>query len=149
MRVKQLWVIAAGCSLLSAPAWAHSSQDVATGGKQRGSSIHLMTTKRAELSVGSPYLGEELPSVSKAFSKNGRIIGTAAVGGMPPGLAKKLHGIQVNGKLGKHWGGGLRTPTPPVAVLTPTPEPSALLFFGAGLVVARRAIGREWRRSSP
>jgi hypothetical protein len=29
--------------------------------------------------------------------------------------------------------------------VTPIPEPSALWFFGVGLVVARRAIGRTWR----
>jgi hypothetical protein len=158
MRVKQFWVIAAGCSLLSAPAWAHSSHDGAAGGKQknRGSSIHLTTTQqRSELFTVSPCLGEELPSVSKAFAKNGRIIGTAAVGGLPPGLEKKIGGIRLQGKQGKNLRGPRDqgtpsfTPTPAIAAATPIPEPSALLFFGVGLVVARRAIGREWRQSSP
>jgi hypothetical protein len=166
MRTRLLWLIAVSFSLLSAPAWAHSSQDRAAGGKQkderRDSSIRLTTTKRAELSVLSQRLGEG--HLSKSLSKNGRgddgddekaSKSHASVRGLPPGLAKKIGEIRLNGKNGKNGRGDRddRTPiatltasaTPAGAVAAPIPEPSSLLFFGVGLVVARRAISRKWR----
>jgi len=170
MRVKQLWVIAVGCSLLSAPALASSSHRSDDRGKKKSESIRLKTTKRAELSVLSQSVGKQHASLlkndrdddydddrdddrddkkaSKSHSKS-----RSSVAGLPPGLEKKIRGIRSHGKAVR---GPTGTPTvllptgipnipPTQAAATPMPEPSALLFFGVGLVVARRAIGRTWR----
>ena len=144
MRVKQLWVIAVGFSLLlSAPVWANSKSGETAGGKQkserRGSPILLKTTKHAELSVLSQRLGDEHPAVSKALSKNDRHDKKASkshsskshvfAGGLPPGLEKKLREIRWHGK-------GPRVtpsvPAPSVQAAVPIPEPSSLLFFSVG-----------------
>jgi hypothetical protein len=158
MRVKQLWVIAVGCSLLSAPAWAHSSQGGDSDGKRkderRDSSIRLTsTTKRDEMSVLSQRVGEGYSALSKWLSHGDdkrALKSHSSVGGLPPGLEKKIRGIRGNGK---DWRGSRGQSTPSIAGVTtlgidgvtPIPEPSALWFFGVGLVVARRAIGRTWR----
>jgi len=183
MRVKQLWVVAVGFSLLlSAPAWAHSKRGESAGEKQKNeredSSIRLKT-KHAEPSVLSQRLGAEHPGLSKALAKRDRYGEKAGksgksqshvfVGGLPPGLQKKLvlgglpPGLEQQVVLGglppglEKQVGEIRlqaaVPSVDAAVQTqiavqaeiPIPEPSAALLLGVGLIVVRRAIGRTWR----
>jgi len=170
MRVKQLWVVAVGFSLLlSAPAWAHSKRGESAGEKQKNeredSSIRLKT-KHAEPSVLSQRLGAEHPGLSKALAKRDRYGEKAGksgksqshvfVGGLPPGLQKKLVLGGLPPGLEKQVGEiRLQAAVPSVdaAVQTqiavqaeiPIPEPSAALLLGVGLIVVRRAIGRTWR----
>jgi hypothetical protein len=130
----KLWVVVLVLNLSGVPAWACPSQHGSRDGRQKSerdaSSIQL-TTKRVELSFLSQRV-VDVPLEKKA---------------------KKLHshariGYEQNGR-GHHRGhehGHLRgQPSHPTSGssggASPMPEPSSLMFFGVGLLLARRAIG--------
>ena len=119
MLKQSLFVVALGLCLSSAPAWAsphrHHGDDDGKGKK----SLRLKKPKHAELSLPSLRLMDGSLEIAKKT---------------PPGLWKRdslRHG---------RWNRPVKNGTVPAI-----PEPSALLFFGVGLVVARRALGATWR----
>ena len=145
MLKKSLFVVALGLALSNAPAWA-SPDHGAADGKEKKASIRLKKSKHAELSLPSQSLMEgSLELAGDLFSaispgKKGRtddkpIRSHGSVAGLPPGLEKRDYGSRGHG----HWSGPATN-----GVVPAIPEPSALLFFAVGLVVARRALGATW-----
>jgi hypothetical protein len=120
MLKKSLFVVALGLCLANAPAWA--SPDHGPGdGKEKKESIRLKEPKHAGLSLPSLSLMDgalELPKKT------------------PPGKPKRYYGSRRH----EHWSGPAMN-----GAVQAIPEPSALLFFGVGLVVTRRALGTTWR----
>lgn len=120
MLKKSLFVVALGLCLSNAPAWASPHHGDADG-KEKKASIRLKKPKHAELSMPSLRLMDGSLEVPKKT---------------PPGLWKR------GGLTHRHGRWTLPAKNGAVPAI---PEPSALLFFGMGLVVARRALGATWR----
>ncbi len=115
---KSLFVVALGLCLSNAPAWASPDHGPADG-KEKMASIRLKKPKH-ELSLPSLSLMDGSLELAKKT---------------PPGKAKRDYGSRGHG----HWSGTATNGAAPAI-----PEPSALLFFGVGLVVSRRALGATW-----
>jgi hypothetical protein len=117
---KSLFVVALGLCLSNAPAWAspdHGSADE----KEKKASIRLKKPQHAESSLPSLRLMDGFLEIPKRT---------------PPGLWKRD---------GLTHGHGRSTRAAKNGAVSAIPEPSALLFFGVGLVVARRSLGATWR----
>ena len=119
MLKKSLFVVALGLCLSNAPAWASPHHGDADG-KEKKASIRLKKPKHAEPSFPSLRLMDGSLEISKKT---------------PPGLWKRglTHGH-------RRWTRAAKN-----GAVAAIPEPSGLLFFGVGLVVARRSLGATWR----
>ena len=137
---KKLWVVVAlAFCLLSAPAWASRTDDKAADGKKKAS-LRLTKTKHAE----RYFWSQSVVDVSLA-PKKGRVDEKASrshalLAGLPPGLETRDFGMRGYEKTWRGHRGGPASSGDVAAI----PEPTALLFFGVGLLVARRAIGATW-----
>jgi len=127
----KLWLVTLVVALSSAPAWALPSRGGTSLGKQKSerndSSIRLTTTKGAGLSFWSQRLVDAFPAFPNHSGSK----------------SKKLHATLP-------WRGPGPTVINPVVQGTvpgtvPMPEPSALMCFGVGILMARGAIGRTRR----
>jgi hypothetical protein len=126
---------------LSAPAWASRTHDGAAHAKDKKiASIRMTTPKRVDRPFPSQSLVDvSLAALARIDDKSSGSHGS--VGGPPPDLKKRS--LVTRGHDGEgRWPSSGPAAGADVAVL---PEPSALLFFGVGLLAARRAIGAMWR----
>ena len=135
----KLWLVAPAICLLSAPAWASRTDDRAAHAKdKKAASIRLTTPERVDRPFPSQSLVDvSLAALARIDDKSSGSHGSA--GGPPPGLQKRS--LVPRG----HDGGGPSSGFAPGAGVAALPEPSALLSFGVGLLVARRALGAKWR----
>jgi hypothetical protein len=137
----KLWVVAVAVAvcLSSVPAWASRTDDGPARAKdKKAASIRLATPKGVE----RPFPSQSLVDVSLAALAriDDKSSGShASPGGPAPGLQKRS--LVPRG----HDGEGPSSGPAPGAGVAALPEPSALLSFAVGLLVARRAIGAMWR----
>lgn len=117
---KSLFVVALGLCLSNAPAWASPHHGDADG-KQKKASIRLKKPKHAALSFPSLRLMDGSLEIPKRTPR----------GQWKRDSLKHEHG---------RWTRAAKN-----GAVSAIPEPSALLFFGVGLVVARRPLGATWR----
>jgi hypothetical protein len=140
LRWKKLCGVALAFCLLSAPAWASRTDDEAVHAKKKATSIRLTAPKPAERPFPSQSLVDmTLAALARIDDKSSGSHGSK--GGPPPGLQKRSLVRRGHDGEGRGPASGLA----PGADVAAVPEPSALLSFGIGLLVARRAIGAMWR----